>query len=140
MRNRNMTQVQNKLVIQQDIIVQLLAQLTVDYQNTKSERQEIAQNYLGSEEEFSFLEELELVTVSIRGYSSQIDTSEGVEHREEAIADLHQLRVFDRFAIAQFYDEMRSRLSSNAVLYPNARLFAAAGVGVFANGIEIQIS
>jgi hypothetical protein len=103
-----MTQVQNKLVIQQDIIVQLLAQLTVDYQNTKSERQEIAQNYLGSEEEFSFLEELELVTVSIRGYSSQIDTSEGVEHREEAIADLHQLRVFDRFAIAQFYDEMRS--------------------------------
>jgi hypothetical protein len=29
-----MTQVQNKLGIQQDIIVQLLAQLTVDYQNT----------------------------------------------------------------------------------------------------------
>jgi hypothetical protein len=103
-----MTQVQNKLAIQQDIIVQLLAQLTVDYQNTKSERKEIAQNYLGSEEEFSFLEEIELVTVSIRGYASQIETSAGVEHREEAIADLHQLRVFDRSAIAQFYDETRS--------------------------------
>lgn len=103
-----MTQVQNKLAIQQDIIVQLLAQLTVDYQNTKSERKEIAQNYLGSEEEFSFLEELELVTVSIRGYASQIETSAGVEHREKAIADLHHLRVFDRSAIAQFYDEMRS--------------------------------
>jgi hypothetical protein len=108
MRNRNMTQVQNKLAIQQDIIVQLLAQLTVDYQNTKSERKEIAQNYLGSEEEFSFLEELELVTVSIRGYASQIETSAGVENREEAIANLHQLRVFDRSAIAQFYDETRS--------------------------------
>lgn len=103
-----MTQVQNKLAIQQDIIVQLLAQLTVDYQNTKSERKEIAQSYLGSEEEFSFLEELELVTVSIRGYASQIETSAGVEHREKAIADLHQLRVFDRVAIAQFYDERRS--------------------------------
>jgi hypothetical protein len=103
-----MTQVQNKLAIQQDIIVQLLAQLTVDYQNTKSERKEIAQNYLGSEEEFSFLEELELVTVSIRGYASQIETSAGVENREEAIANLHQLRVFDRSAITQFYDETRS--------------------------------
>ncbi len=103
-----MTQVQNKLAIQQDIIVQLLVQLTVDYQNTKSERKEIAQSYLGSEEEFSFLEELELVTVSIRGYARQIETSAGVEHREEAIAHLHQLRVFDRVAIAQFYDEMRS--------------------------------
>ncbi|TAD92250.1 MAG: hypothetical protein EAZ98_24720, partial [Oscillatoriales cyanobacterium] len=106
--DRNMTQVQNKLAIQQDIIVQLLAQLTVDYQNTKSERQEIALSYLGSEEEFSFLEELELVTVSIRGYASQIQGSPGVEHREKAIADLHQLRVFDRVAIAQFYDERRS--------------------------------
>ncbi|TAH28928.1 MAG: hypothetical protein EAZ10_05640 [Oscillatoriales cyanobacterium] len=81
--------------MQQDMIVQLLAQLTVDYQNTKSERKEIAQIYLGSEEEFSFLEELELVTVSIRGYASQIETSAGVEIREEAIADLH-------------YDETRS--------------------------------
>ncbi len=103
-----MTQVQNKLAIQQDIIVQLLAQLTVECQNTKSERKQIAQSYLGSEEEFSFLEELELVTVSIRGYASQIETSAGVENREEAIASLHQLRVFDRSAIAQFYDETRA--------------------------------
>ncbi|MEG3876910.1 hypothetical protein QT972_05945 [Microcoleus sp. herbarium7] len=103
-----MAQVQNKLAIQQDIIVQLLAQLTVDYQNTKSERKQIAQSYLDSEEEFSFLEELELVTVSIRGYASQIETSAGVENREEAIASLHQLRVFDRSAIAQFYDETRA--------------------------------
>lgn len=95
-------------MINKDIIVQLLAQLTVDYQNTKSERKQIALSYLGSEEEFSFLEELELITVSICGYASQIETSAGVEHREEAIADLHQLRVFDRFAIAQFYDETRS--------------------------------
>jgi len=45
-----MAQVQNKLALGQDIIVQLLAQLTVDYQNTKSERKEIALSYLGSEE------------------------------------------------------------------------------------------
>lgn len=103
-----MAQVQNKLALGQDIIVQLLAQLTVDYQNTKSERKEIAQSYLGSEEDFSFLEELELVTVSIRGYARQIEERAEVENREQAIAELHQLRVFDRSAIAQFYDETRS--------------------------------
>jgi hypothetical protein len=103
-----MAQVKNKLVIQQDIIVQLLVQLNSEYQKTKSERKEIAQNYLGSEEEFSFLEELELVTVSIRGYASQIERRAGVENLEEAIANLHQLRVFDRSAIADFYAETRS--------------------------------
>ena len=103
-----MAQVQNKLAIQQDIIVQLLAQLNVEYQKTKSERKEIAMSYLGTEEELSFLEELELVTVSIRGYASQIEAGGGVENREEAIANLHQLRVFDRSAIADFYAETRS--------------------------------
>ena len=91
-----MTQVQKKLAFQQDIIVMLLAQLTVDYQKTQSERREIAQSYFGSEENFSFLEELELVTVSIRGYASQSEARAGIEHRKEAIAELHQLRVFDR--------------------------------------------
>jgi len=101
-----MAQVQNKLASQQNIIVQTLAQLTLDYQKTKSESQQII--HLCSEEEFSFLEELELVTVSIRGYASQIESSAGVENREQAIADLHRLRVFDRSAIAQFYAETRS--------------------------------
>ena len=103
-----MAQVQNKLAIQQDIIVQLLAQLNIEYQKTKSERKEIADSYVFSEEEFSFLEELELVTVSIRGYASQIERRARVENREQSIADLHQLRVFDRSAIAQFYAETRS--------------------------------
>ena len=101
-----MAQVQNKLASQQNIIVQTLAQLTLDYQKTKSERQQII--HLCTEEEFSFLEELELVTVSIRGYASQIERRARVENREQSIADLHQLRVFDRSAIAQFYAETRS--------------------------------
>jgi hypothetical protein len=58
-----------KLAIQQDIIVQLLAQLTVDYQNSKSERKEIAQSYLGSEEEFSFEMPISIF-LSLRLYDS----------------------------------------------------------------------
>ncbi|MEG4213377.1 hypothetical protein [Microcoleus sp. S13_B4] len=76
----------NKLASQQNIIVQNLAQLTLDYQKTKSERQQII--HLCTEEDLSFLEELELVTVSLRGYASQIEASAGVENREEAIANL----------------------------------------------------
>jgi hypothetical protein len=104
-----MVQVQDKLAVQRDYIVQLLGQLTVDYQNTKVERQNIAEGYLSSEEEFTFSEELELLTVSIRGYASQIRETETVKNCELAIAHLQQLRVLDRPVIAQFYEEERSR-------------------------------
>lgn len=95
-------------MLNKDIIVTLLAQLMVDYQNTliRAPRDSPELYWLGGR--VSLLEELELVTVSIRGYASQIEAGPGVEKREEAIADLHQLRVFDRSAIAQFYDETRS--------------------------------
>jgi len=36
-----------------------------------------------------FLEELELVTVSIRGYASQIEDRAEVENREQASAELY---------------------------------------------------
>jgi hypothetical protein len=47
-------QVQEKLAVQRDYIVQLLGQLTVDYQNAKAERRDIAEGYPSSEEEFTF--------------------------------------------------------------------------------------
>jgi hypothetical protein len=109
MRNREMVQIQGKLAVQRDYIVQLLGQLTVDYQNTKAERQDIAEGYLSSEEEFTLFEELELLTVSIRGYASQIRETETVKNCELAIVHLQQLRVLDRPVIAQFHEEERSR-------------------------------
>jgi hypothetical protein len=98
-------QVQEKLAVQRDYIVQLLGQLTVDYQNAKAERRDIAEGYPSSEEEFTFSEELELLTVSIRGYASQIRQTETVKNCELAIAHLQQLRVLDDPVLAQFYEE-----------------------------------
>ena len=43
-----MTQTQNQLASQQNYIAQLLEQLIVNYQNTKLERKQIAQNFSGS--------------------------------------------------------------------------------------------
>lgn len=48
----------------------LLKQLTVDYRNTKQERKEISALASDSDEEFTLVEEIELLTSDIRGYAS----------------------------------------------------------------------
>ena len=70
-----MAQAQNQLASKQNYIAQLPEQLTTNYQNTNLERNQIVQNCPHSEAEFTPLEEIELLTVSIRGYASQIATS-----------------------------------------------------------------
>lgn len=89
--------------IKRNYIVQLLEQLTQDYRNTKQERKEIATIYSTSDEEFTLLEELELLTVDIRGYASQIQIRGWIDNKQQAIENLQNMRVFDIPAIAQFY-------------------------------------
>jgi hypothetical protein len=89
--------------VTRNYINHLLKQLTVDYQNTKQERKEIASLSPASEEEFTILEEIELLTSDIRGYASQIQARGWIENEHEAIERLQMMRVFDVPAIAQFY-------------------------------------
>lgn len=103
-----MTQTQNQLTSQQNYIAQLLEQLTLNYQNTKLERKQIAQNFSNSEAEFTPLEEIELLTVSIRGYASQIAASGSLRNDRQAIAELQKLSVFNNHLIVQLYSEARS--------------------------------
>ncbi|MBE9205888.1 hypothetical protein IQ244_05035 [Nostoc sp. LEGE 06077] len=84
-------------------IIQLLAQLTIDYQNSKSERQAIAHQLSASETEFTLLEEIELLTTDIRGYGSQIKARGYIENPQQAIEQLKQKRVFDVPSISQLY-------------------------------------
>jgi hypothetical protein len=84
-------------------IADLLEQLTVDYKNTKVERKKIASLSPASDEEFTVLEEIELLTVDIRGYASQIQARGWIENEQEAIERLQTMGVFDIPAIAQFY-------------------------------------
>ncbi|NET60242.1 MAG: hypothetical protein F6K47_30100 [Symploca sp. SIO2E6] len=81
----------------------LLEQLTVDYQNTKQERKEIVALVPSSEEEFTILEEIELLTSDIRGYAHQIQARGWIENEPEAIERLQMMGVFDVPAIANFY-------------------------------------
>jgi hypothetical protein len=96
--------IQNPEVIKSYIAL-LLKQLTIDYVNIKEEQKKIASLPLTSNEEFTVLEEIELLTVDIRGYASQIQVADSVENRQLAIERLHCMRVTDIPIIAQFYLE-----------------------------------
>lgn len=89
--------------IKRNYISQVLEQLTLDYKNTKQERKEIAALYPAEEEDFSVLEEIELLSVDIRGYACQIQVRGWIENEQQAIERLQSLRVFDVAVIAEFY-------------------------------------
>jgi hypothetical protein len=89
--------------ISRNYITHLLGQLTVTYKNIKGEQKEIASLSLASKEEFTVLEEIELLTADIRGYASQIQARGWIENEQETMEQLQKMRVFDVPAIAQFY-------------------------------------
>lgn len=84
-------------------IIQLLAQLTNTYQNTRGERQEISIQFPPEDEEFSILEELELLTVNLRGYASQIQSTGQIVNQTQTIEQLQAMRVLNVPQIASFY-------------------------------------
>lgn len=96
------TRITQNSEVTRNYINHLLKQLTVDYQNTKQERKEIASLPPASEEEFTILEEIDLLTSDIRGYASQIQAQGWIENKQDAIERLQTMRVFDVPAIAQF--------------------------------------
>jgi putative N-acetylmannosamine-6-phosphate epimerase len=101
-----MTEVKLNLQHQEIIrtyITHLLEQLTEDYQRTKAERQQIYTLVISDEDEFTVLEELELLTTTLRGYASQIQFRGWIENEAEAIEQLQAMYVLDVSAIAQFY-------------------------------------
>lgn len=94
---------QNTAQITKNYITQLLEQLTTLYQQTKEERKELAARLLAADEEFTLIEELDLLTTDIRGYASQIQVRGEIHNQQEAIQQLQNRRVFHIPTIAQFY-------------------------------------
>ncbi len=84
-------------------ISQLLSQLTNTYQNTRAERKEIVTQFPPENEEFSLLEEIELLTVNLRGYASQITSENKITKKDQMFSQLQGMRVFSVSPIGQFY-------------------------------------
>ena len=84
-------------------IVDLLDELTIAYQNTKIERGKVILQYKIPPEQFSILEEIELITVDLRGYASQIKATGYIRNKSEAVEKLQTMRILNVPSIAEFY-------------------------------------
>jgi hypothetical protein len=85
-------------------ISDLFTQMTADYRETRMERQQLTVA-MPPADDFSLIEELELLTANLRGYASQIQLRGWIEDRAMAIIHLQTLRLFSIPTISEFYFE-----------------------------------
>ena len=84
-------------------IIKLLEQLIIDEQNCIEEKKRIAIDFPTSEEDFTILEEIELLTTDIRGYASQIKAQGYINEKAKTVKNLQKMRVFNIPKISEFY-------------------------------------
>lgn len=84
-------------------IIKLLEQLIIDEQNCIEEKKRIAIDFPTSEEDFTILEEIELLTTYIRGYASQIKAQGYINKKAKTVKNLQKIRVFNIPKISKFY-------------------------------------
>lgn len=88
--------------IEKKYLINFLDQLNQLYRQTKFERHQLAA-IAKTDQEFTVLEEIELLTVELRGYASQIEARGWVENSEEAISGLQMMHIFEIPVIAKLY-------------------------------------
>jgi hypothetical protein len=84
-----------------DYIRQILDKLVIDYQQTRSERIQIA--LWEEEKDFSLLGIIEMLTDEIRGYSLQTISSYNLENSQEILSDLQKIKLFEIPYVADWY-------------------------------------
>ena len=82
-------------------IFQILDKLVIDYQQTRSERIQIA--LWEKEKDFSLLGIIEMLTDEIRGYSLQSISSYNLENSQEILSDLQKIKLFEILYVADWY-------------------------------------
>ena len=90
--------------INKKYLINFLEQLNQLYRQTKSERKQLA-TIFKTNEKFTALEEIELLTVELRGYASQLEARGGIENAEQVINKLRIMRIFEVPVIAKLYFE-----------------------------------
>lgn len=84
-------------------IISLLNKLNVIEQMTRTERSQLNAQFPGNDENFSLLEEVELLTVDLRGYASQIKLKGSLEQPSQVTEQLQEMKIFNIPVIHQFY-------------------------------------
>lgn len=93
------------LELRRNYLTNYLQQLTLDYQNTQGERHALSTNFEPSPDLFSPFEEIELLTVQLRGYAGQIQFQGFLSQPEQARSHLQSLEIFTLPSISHFYWE-----------------------------------
>ena len=83
-------------------IGKLLDQLIICEHNTKEERKRLLPEWEEAED-FTVLDEMEMLTADIRGYASQVKISGRIQYEDEAVKKLENLQVFERKSVANWY-------------------------------------
>ena len=96
---------QDHLNTYRDYTIQLLTQLSETYPSLQSEMAQISDQYPGTDEDFSFLEELELWLVNICGYAEQVQKNGQIKQSATAINHPKQLRIFASPIFVRFHAE-----------------------------------
>ncbi len=76
-----------------DYIIRVLNQLLIDYKNTREERRKLMQ--WEESKDFSILGEIEIFTIDIRGYTSQLTANNFLENPQEVMEKLKQIQIFN---------------------------------------------
>ena len=91
-------------------IINLLEQLTHDYrQIQQDEAKLLIESFPLNEQEFSIIEEIDLITSDLRGYASQIKISNQIQKPEQALKYLRQILMLNNPLIADLYFSQREK-------------------------------
>ena len=85
-------------------IVELLTQLTQDYQQVlQQDKKTLLENFPPNNNEFSVLEEIDLLTTDLRGYASQITINQQIKNPDQSLKNLRNIRILANSTLAELY-------------------------------------
>jgi len=91
-------------------IIILLDQLTHDYhQIQQSESKLFIEAFSLNEQEFSIMEDIDLITSDLRGYASQIKITNQIQNPDQALKYLRQTFILSNPLIADLYFFQRDK-------------------------------
>lgn len=104
-----MVEYQEQLKVQEAYVKQLLMQVTADYKGLKSELKQVAEQYPGSDDEFSFVEELDLWISNISGYAEQVQSTGSIRQLDAVVIHLKQLQLSRYLVFMRFYADNKEQ-------------------------------
>lgn len=91
-------------------IISLLDQLTHDYhQIQQDEAKALMEAFPFHEQEFSIMEEIDLITTDLRGYANQIKITNQIQNPDQALKYLRQTLILNNPLIADLYFFQREK-------------------------------